>query len=162
VPTFEQFRLPDAGEGLTEAEIVAWHVAVGDEVTVNQTIVEIETAKSLVELPSPFTGVVAQLLVQPGTTVEVGAPIIVIDVDPTGSAAPAPAASPVAARLRPRSVGRGRAVVLCRCHPDILNRQGITQSSRASRGIVVLCCSAALRETSLSRIRHDTALAASF
>src|SRR3712207_8268718 len=50
-----------AGEGLTEAEIVAWHVAVGDEVTVNQAIVEIETAKSLVELPSPFTGVVAQL-----------------------------------------------------------------------------------------------------
>ncbi len=53
MPTFEQFRLPDAGEGLTEAEIVTWHVAVGDEVTVNQTIVEIETAKSLVELPSP-------------------------------------------------------------------------------------------------------------
>ncbi|GAA2720850.1 dihydrolipoamide acetyltransferase family protein [Cellulomonas aerilata] len=92
MPTFEQFRLPDAGEGLTEAEIVAWHVAVGDAVTVNQTIVEIETAKSLVELPSPFTGVVTELLAQPGTTVEVGTPIIVIDVDPTGTPAPAPAA----------------------------------------------------------------------
>ena len=52
MPTFQQFPLPDAGEGLTEAEIVAWHVAVGDTVAVNQTIVEIETAKSLVDLPS--------------------------------------------------------------------------------------------------------------
>ena len=58
MPTFQQFPLPDAGEGLTEAEIVAWHVAVGDTVEVNQTIVEIETAKSLVDLPSPWAGVV--------------------------------------------------------------------------------------------------------
>jgi len=84
VPTFEQFRLPDAGEGLTEADIVEWRVAVGDAVTVNQTIVEVETAKSLVELPSPFTGVVAEILVEPGATVEVGTPIIVIDTDPGG------------------------------------------------------------------------------
>ncbi|MHA7135157.1 dihydrolipoamide acetyltransferase family protein [Oerskovia turbata] len=91
MPTFEQFKLPDAGEGLTEAEIVQWHVAVGDEVTVNQTIVEIETAKSLVELPSPYTGVVAELLVAEGDTVEVGVPIIVVDTDPTGApSAPAP------------------------------------------------------------------------
>ena len=53
MPTFEKFNLPDAGEGLTEAEIVHWHVAVGDAVTVNQTIVEIETAWSLGERPSP-------------------------------------------------------------------------------------------------------------
>ncbi|MFF3065523.1 dihydrolipoamide acetyltransferase family protein [Oerskovia sp. NPDC057915] len=94
MPTFEQFKLPDAGEGLTEAEIVQWHVAVGDEVTVNQTIVEIETAKSLVELPSPYTGVVTELLVAEGDTVEVGVPIIVVDTDPTGeqSAPAAPAA----------------------------------------------------------------------
>ena len=84
MPVFEQFRLPDAGEGLTEAEIVAWHVGVGDSVVVNQTIVEIETAKSIVELPSPFDGVVTQLLVKAGVTVEVGTPIIVIDTDPTG------------------------------------------------------------------------------
>ena len=90
MPTFEQFRLPDAGEGLTEAEIVAWHVVVGDAVEVNQTIVEIETAKSIVELPSPYTGVVAKLLAEPGATVEVGTPIIVIDVDPTGTLTPAP------------------------------------------------------------------------
>ncbi|MFE6234764.1 dihydrolipoamide acetyltransferase family protein [Cellulosimicrobium sp. NPDC057862] len=89
MPTFEKFNLPDAGEGLTEAEIVQWHVAVGDAVTVNQTIVEIETAKSLVELPSPYTGVVAEILAPEGTTVEVGVPIIVVDTDPSG-AAPAP------------------------------------------------------------------------
>lgn len=95
MPTFEQFKLPDAGEGLTEAEIVQWHVAVGDEVTVNQTIVEIETAKSLVELPSPYTGVVAELLVAEGDTVEVGVPIIVVDTDPTGESS-APVAAPEA------------------------------------------------------------------
>ncbi|GMA35855.1 hypothetical protein GCM10025876_20590 [Demequina litorisediminis] len=60
MPNFQRFNLPDAGEGLTEADIVTWSVAVGDSVEVNQPIVEIETAKSLVELPSPFTGVVTQ------------------------------------------------------------------------------------------------------
>ena len=82
MPRYEQFRLPDAGEGLTEAEIVEWHVAVGDRVVINQTIVEIETAKSLVELPSPYAGVVTALLAEPGTTVEVGTPIITIDTTP--------------------------------------------------------------------------------
>lgn len=96
MPTFQQFPLPDAGEGLTEAEIVAWHVAVGDTVAVNQTIVEIETAKSLVDLPSPWDGVVTALLVEPGTTVEVGTPIIEIDTDPTGEAAPTGDAAPAA------------------------------------------------------------------
>jgi len=70
------FNLPDVGEGLTEAEIVSWKVAVGDQVSVNQIIVEIETAKSLVELPCPFAGVVAELLAAEGQTVEVGKPII--------------------------------------------------------------------------------------
>ncbi|HTK61901.1 MAG TPA: dihydrolipoamide acetyltransferase family protein [Pseudonocardia sp.] len=74
----QTFNLPDAGEGLTEAEILSWHVSVGDEVTVNQVIVEIETAKAAVELPSPYAGTVAELLVGPGDTVAVGAPIIVI------------------------------------------------------------------------------------
>jgi pyruvate dehydrogenase E2 component (dihydrolipoamide acetyltransferase) len=96
VPTFESFKLPDAGEGLTEAEIVEWHVAVGDTVEINQTIVEIETAKSLVELPSPYAGVVAQVLVEVGTTVDVGTPIIVIDVDPGGAAVAAPDGGQVA------------------------------------------------------------------
>ena len=58
----QEFPLPDVGEGLTEAEIVSWKVKPGDTVTVNQVLVEIETAKSLVELPSPFAGTVALLL----------------------------------------------------------------------------------------------------
>ena len=70
------FPLPDVGEGLTEAEIVEWRVKPGDQVSVNQIVCEIETAKSLVELPSPFEGVVQELLVNEGDTVQVGAPII--------------------------------------------------------------------------------------
>ncbi|MEI7420063.1 MAG: dihydrolipoamide acetyltransferase family protein [Actinomycetes bacterium] len=74
------FDLPDVGEGLTEAEIVTWKVKVGDVVSVNQIIVEIETAKSLVELPCPFAGTVAQLLAGEGDTVSVGSPIIAVTV----------------------------------------------------------------------------------
>ncbi|HEX2806648.1 MAG TPA: biotin/lipoyl-containing protein, partial [Kineosporiaceae bacterium] len=81
MPSIQQFRLPDAGEGLTEAEIVSWRVKPGDTVAVNDTIVEIETAKSLVELPSPFAGVITELLVPEGATVEVGTPIISVDTE---------------------------------------------------------------------------------
>jgi 2-oxoisovalerate dehydrogenase E2 component (dihydrolipoyl transacylase) len=85
-----KFPLPDVGEGLTEAEIVSWKVAPGDKVSVNQTICEIETAKSIVELPCPFEGVVEELFAQVGETVEVGSPIISVNV--TG-ASPIPALS---------------------------------------------------------------------
>lgn len=88
-----EFPLPDVGEGLTEAEIVAWKVSAGETVTINQVLVEIETAKSLVELPSPFEGTVAELLVTEGTTVEVGTPIIRVD---SGADAPSPAPVPEA------------------------------------------------------------------
>lgn len=81
--SLQHFRLPDVGEGLTEADIVQWLVQPGDEVKVNQAIVEIETAKSLVELPSPYDGVVVELLFAEGDTVEVGVPIITIG--PAGS-----------------------------------------------------------------------------
>jgi 2-oxoisovalerate dehydrogenase E2 component (dihydrolipoyl transacylase) len=77
----KQFRLPDVGEGLTEAEILGWSVAVGDTVKVNQVLVEIETAKAAVELPSPFAGKVSALLAEPGQTVDVGVPIIEIEVE---------------------------------------------------------------------------------
>jgi 2-oxoisovalerate dehydrogenase E2 component (dihydrolipoyl transacylase) len=70
------YKLPDVGEGLTEAEIVTWKVKVGDQVAVNDVVVEIETAKSLVELPSPYAGTVTDLLVPEGETVPVGTPII--------------------------------------------------------------------------------------
>jgi pyruvate dehydrogenase E2 component (dihydrolipoamide acetyltransferase) len=79
------FILPDVGEGLTEAEIVAWKVQAGDTVSVNQVLVEIETAKSLVELPSPFAGVVTALLVDEGQTVDVGTPIITVSSDGTAA-----------------------------------------------------------------------------
>jgi 2-oxoisovalerate dehydrogenase E2 component (dihydrolipoyl transacylase) len=81
------FKLPDVGEGLTEAEIVSWKVKPGDTIKINEIIVEIETAKSLVELPSPFAGVVGELLVDEGNTVDVGTPIITVDVGGPGGAA---------------------------------------------------------------------------
>jgi len=96
------FPLPDVGEGLTEAEIVQWRVKVGDTVAINDVLVEIETAKSLVELPSPFAGVIVALLAAEGETVPVGTAIIQVDSD-SGVPAPlhpapevAPAAAPAA------------------------------------------------------------------
>ena len=94
----KQFKLPDVGEGLTEAEIVSWKVKPGDTVKVNEIVVEIETAKSLVELPSPFAGVVTELLVPEGTTVDVGTTIITVDDGSGGAALAAPAAPAAAPR----------------------------------------------------------------
>jgi 2-oxoisovalerate dehydrogenase E2 component (dihydrolipoyl transacylase) len=85
----KEFRLPDVGEGLTEADIVSWHVKPGDTVEINQIIVEIETAKAVVELPSPWAGTVGALLVAEGETVDVGTPIIAVEV--AGTEAPAAA-----------------------------------------------------------------------
>lgn len=76
--TERTFHLPDVGEGLTEADIVQWKVKAGDTVEINDVIVEIETAKSLVELPSPYAGTVSALLVEEGQTVDVGSPIITV------------------------------------------------------------------------------------
>ncbi|HEY1914010.1 MAG TPA: dihydrolipoamide acetyltransferase family protein [Streptosporangiaceae bacterium] len=90
----KQFRLPDVGEGLTEADIVKWHVQPGDTVKINQILVEIETAKAVVELPSPFAGVVSELLVDEGTTVDVGVPIVSVT---TGEGGPSSAAAVAAA-----------------------------------------------------------------
>lgn len=81
----ETFLLPDPGEGLTEADIISWKVAAGDTVAVNQILVEVETAKSLVELPSPHAGVIAELLVDEGQTVEVGTPILTFAGDGDGA-----------------------------------------------------------------------------
>ena len=82
------FRLPDPGEGLVEADIVTWRVAVGDQVKINDILVEVETSKSLVDLPTPYAGTVTELLVNEGETVDVGTPIISIDdgVDETSPA----------------------------------------------------------------------------
>ena len=106
MPDLRQFRLPDVGEGLTEADILAWSVAPGDHVVVNQTLVEVETAKAAVELPSPFAGVVSALHAAEGETVEVGRPIITIDTAPLdqtpAQVRPAPAhVRPAPAQVRP-------------------------------------------------------------
>jgi pyruvate dehydrogenase E2 component (dihydrolipoamide acetyltransferase) len=80
----KQFKLPDLGEGLTEGEILQWMVKPGDEVKLNQVIVEVETAKAAVEVPSPYAGVVTEIHHQAGETVDVGSPLITFDTDPTG------------------------------------------------------------------------------
>ncbi|MEV8506840.1 dihydrolipoamide acetyltransferase family protein [Actinoplanes sp. NPDC051475] len=85
----KEFTLPDLGEGLTEGEILAWLVKVGDTIELNQPIVEVETAKAAVEIPAKWAGVVTRIFHEAGTTVEVGSPIVAIDTDP--SAGPLPA-----------------------------------------------------------------------
>ncbi|MEU1051484.1 dihydrolipoamide acetyltransferase family protein [Streptomyces sp. NPDC005876] len=87
-----EFKMPDVGEGLTEAEILKWYVQVGDRVTDGQVVCEVETAKAAVELPIPYDGVVRELRFAEGTTVDVGTPIITVDVG--GGAAPAAPAAP--------------------------------------------------------------------
>ncbi|GAB3005732.1 dihydrolipoamide acetyltransferase family protein [Mycobacterium bourgelatii] len=83
--TEQTFLLPDLGEGLTEAHIVEWKVQVGDPVVVDQVIVEVETAKAVVELPVPFAGTVLALHGDPGATLSVGAPVITVTtVEPAG------------------------------------------------------------------------------
>ena len=104
----QTFRLPDPGEGLVEADIVTWRVAVGNEVKINDILVEVETSKSLVELPSPYAGTVTELLVDEGATVEVGAPIIsiddgVADVTPEGGGSGEDAQVPNLVGYGPRS-----------------------------------------------------------
>jgi 2-oxoisovalerate dehydrogenase E2 component (dihydrolipoyl transacylase) len=141
----KQFKLPDVGEGLTEGEILQWLVAVGDTVTVNQPLCEIETAKAAVELPSPFAGTVTELLFDAGTMVDVGTPIITIDVG--GGAAdpePAPAAAdePAAGLIGGAAPG-GRTAVLVGYGPRTTEarrrpRRGDTVAARATAPQTVL------------------------
>lgn len=94
--TLNKFNLPDVGEGLTEAEIVSWKVKPGDTVAINDVICEIETAKSIVELPSPFAGTVTELLVEEGVTVDVGTAIISVSDEVSGDPTPADVRAPQA------------------------------------------------------------------
>jgi 2-oxoisovalerate dehydrogenase E2 component (dihydrolipoyl transacylase) len=94
----KEFNLPDLGEGLTEGEILTWMVSVGDTVTQNQPIVEVETAKAAVEIPAKWAGVVTRIFHEAGTTVDVGSPIIAIDTDPGAGPLPdGPSAESLAA-----------------------------------------------------------------
>ena len=94
-----EFRLVDIGEGLTEAEIVSWLVAVGDHVVEDQPVVEIETDKAVVEMPAPATGIVVALGGEPGQVIAVGELLVTIEED---GDATAPAAPPAPARRAPR------------------------------------------------------------
>src|SRR5919202_5134274 len=89
----KEFTLPDLGEGLTEGEILKWLVSVGDTITLNQPIVEVETAKAAVEIPAKWAGQVTAIFHAEGETVEVGTPIIAIDTDPGAGEPPAPGGS---------------------------------------------------------------------
>jgi pyruvate dehydrogenase E2 component (dihydrolipoamide acetyltransferase) len=102
--TRKQFKLPDLGEGLTEGEILRWLVQVGDEVKLNQPIVEVETAKAAVEVPSPYAGVVAELHHGEGETVDVGTPIITVDTEP-GAQDPAAEVVAAGAAANPKETG---------------------------------------------------------
>ncbi|WJL95486.1 dihydrolipoamide acetyltransferase family protein [Microbacterium sp. ET2] len=97
----QEFRLPDLGEGLPEAELVQWLVAEGDRVALNQTIAEVETAKAVVELPSPHAGVVQVLHAAAGDVVEVGSPLISFEVGAEASGSPAPPDASSATRDKP-------------------------------------------------------------
>ena len=90
-----EFKLPDLGEGLTEGEILGWLVGEGDTITLNQPIVEVETAKAAVEVPSPYAGRVVKLHHPAGSTVDVGSPIITVDTAPAGTLVPDHEAPPV-------------------------------------------------------------------
>jgi pyruvate dehydrogenase E2 component (dihydrolipoamide acetyltransferase) len=94
--TLNKFNLPDVGEGLTEAEIVSWKVKPGDAVAINDVLCEIETAKSIVELPSPFAGTVTELLVPEGVTIDVGTAIISVSDKVEGDPTPADVRAPEA------------------------------------------------------------------
>lgn len=103
------FPLPDLGEGLTESELVAWRVAVGDRVELNQIIADVETAKAVVELPSPYAGVITALHAAEGETVDVGAPLFSCDTGEADASSPAPiagSASPAAQTAQPAPVAQ--------------------------------------------------------
>jgi 2-oxoisovalerate dehydrogenase E2 component (dihydrolipoyl transacylase) len=125
-----RFHLPDLGEGLQEAEIVRWHVAVGDRVAVDQPMVAVETAKAVVEVPSPLAGIIRALHGKPGDTMATGAPLVDFEsaagesVDPPGS--PVPAAEIVTGNVV------GRMPVSDTLLPDAPPRNG----ERAQRGRV--------------------------
>ncbi|MER6973806.1 dihydrolipoamide acetyltransferase family protein [Nocardioides sp. NPDC000445] len=113
-----EFKLPDVGEGLTEAEIVEWHVAVGDVIKVNDPVCDIETAKSVVELPSPYAGVVQELLVEVGTEVQVGTPIIRIGDSVEASAPSTEASAPSAEASAPSTEASAASAETSAPEPD--------------------------------------------
>ena len=120
----KEFKLPDVGEGLTEADIVSWHVKPGDTIEDGQVIVEIETAKAVVELPSPYAGTVTGLLVEEGQTVDVGTPIIAVDVDGAAGTPGQPTAEPAAAEPATAEAAAAQAAVQGATEPGATEPEG--------------------------------------
>ncbi|HJV99730.1 MAG TPA: dihydrolipoamide acetyltransferase family protein [Arthrobacter sp.] len=150
----KEFRLPDLGEGLTESEILSWKVGVGDTVSLNQVIAEVETAKAVVELPSPFAGVIKEIHEQPGTVVEVGKPIVSFEVPDDGGAAPAAAAPAVAvgapAAAAVAAAGAGQSAGTGKREPNLVGYGAVVESSgrptRRPRNLTVVAQAAAVAE----------------
>jgi 2-oxoisovalerate dehydrogenase E2 component (dihydrolipoyl transacylase) len=138
----KQFQLPDLGEGLTEGEILKWYVGPGDTVALNQPIVEVETAKAAVEIPSPYAGVITEIFHGEGETVEVGAPIIAYDTEPGAGGDTPPPVQPPAAEAPPAAkegslIGEksadGRTAVLVGYGPrDVTARRRARQHANGS------------------------------
>ncbi|MEZ0447407.1 dihydrolipoamide acetyltransferase family protein [Cellulomonas sp. ICMP 17802] len=127
--------LPDLGEGLTESDLVEWTVAVGDTVELNQVVAEVETAKALVQLPSPYAGVVAELLVEPGATVPVGTALLTIAVDEPAVVGDAPTTSPDAERPAEADVSEDTTEVAAPARTSVLVGYGplVEASARPRR-----------------------------
>ncbi|MFH9465969.1 dihydrolipoamide acetyltransferase family protein [Streptomyces clavifer] len=133
---FREFKMPDVGEGLTEAEILKWFVQPGDTVTDGQVVCEVETAKAAVELPIPFDGVVHELRFPEGTTVDVGEVIIAVDVAPGSGDAPAAETAPAAVQ-QPVTEAEPEAP---KARKPVLVGYGVSESStkrRARKGVEV-------------------------
>ncbi len=129
VTMIKEFRLPDLGEGLTESEILSWKVAVGDTVSLNQVIAEVETAKAVVELPSPFAGVIRELHEQPGTVVEVGKPIVSFEVADDAGPAPAGNAAPSQGRTPAGHRAAGEEPAAPKREPNLVGYGAVVESS---------------------------------
>ncbi len=126
------FLLPDLGEGLTEAEIITWHVQAGDTVTIDQPVVEVETAKAVVEVPVPFAGRVTELHGHPGDVVSVGEPLVTVAADETGFAEPGVVTSPAGPGQTAEDGGSGNVLIGYGTSSGGRRRRRATRSSATS------------------------------
>jgi pyruvate dehydrogenase E2 component (dihydrolipoamide acetyltransferase) len=157
-----EFRIPDFGEGLTEADIIRWFVEVGDIVAIDEVLVEVETAKTVVEIPSPFAGTITSIMAQEGETVEVGSVLFVIDGDadsPVVAEAPRPQAAETAPAHAPapapiRIGGRPGAMPIIR---KLAKERGIDLATIAGSGR-----DGAITRADLDSTATDTAVPLSF
>src|SRR5277367_670786 len=155
------FRLPDLGEGLAEAEIIEWHVKVGDHVQVDQPMVSVETAKAVVEVPAPFSGVVTALRGAPGDIVLTGAPLIEFDSGTVVGSMPATAAEELVETItvggahRHINHGGSRAVPAARALAKSLDVDLAAVKGGGRAGLITL--EDVLRHAKLPAAAHDPA-----